>query len=225
MGALDLELSRAFTYVFRDQFWFGKLGEIGLLSVLCPTPVIGLVPLCALLGYLVEIVHNVVNDDPRPLPVWDHIGEDVHKGIHVLVAIFVYHLPLVIALLLLYAAPGVNLVYGNTLIAILSALLPLLLLYIVVAWPMFAIALLSYAETWESSEFYQLGTIWRTMQNNAVLTMQWLMTTLVANLILALLTPVFLLGVVLFFPVHGFLLGSYGRRLRAAKLPVRRAAQ
>ena len=191
--------------------------------MLCSTPVIGLIPLCALLGYLVEIIHSVIHDDPQPLPAWNHFGEDVNKSIHELVALIAFHLPLVIMLLILDLAPLIRIVDGIGFLGQVSALAPLLILYIFVAWPMFAIGLLRYAETWESSEFYQLGTIWRTMQNNAALTLQWLVASNVANVILALLTPLFLLGILLFFPVQGFLLGSYGLRLRAAKMTCRRA--
>ena len=88
-----MEFLRAFTYMFRDQHWLIKLAETALLVVLCPLPVIGLLCLCALLGYLAEIIHNVSSDYPRPLPEWDHIGEDIGKGAHVFLAIAVYHLP------------------------------------------------------------------------------------------------------------------------------------
>ncbi len=222
-----MELSRAFTYVFRDQHWISKLGEIGLLSVLCPTPVMGLVPLCALLGYFVEIVHNVAHDDAQPLPVWDHIGEDVKKGVHVLVALLIYHMPPILVLSAIYhfrptLALGAN---GDLpFIAFATAYAPLLILYLLAAWPIFAIGLLQYAETWEPGEFYHWGRLCRTIQNNAVITAQWLISAMAANVILVLLTPALLLGVVLFLPVHGYLLGKFGRRLAAAKSTFQRAA-
>lgn len=222
-----MELSRAFTYVFRDQHWFNKLGEIGLLSLLCPTPVIGLVPLCALLGYLVEIVHNVAHDDTQPLPAWDHFGESVKRGFHVLVALVIYHLPLILALIVLYHFRSTLALsaYGDlSFIGFAIAYMPLLCLYLLAAWPLFSIGLLRYAETWEPGEFYHWGRICRTIQNNAGITAQWLISAIAANVILALLAPALLLGVVLFLPVHGYLLGNFGRRLVAAKVTFRRAA-
>ena len=222
-----MELLHAFSYSFKDEQWLGKLGEIALFSVLCVTPVIGLIPLCALLGYLTEIIHNVLNDNPRPLPVWDHIGEDVNRGVHVLFAIIVYHLPLAIVLLLLNvyrSSIGTSVFGGNTFAGIVSGLLPLLLVYLLFAWSMFTLGLIRYAETWESSEFYQFNTILRVMHNNALPTVQWLIASFVANIVLILLAPIALLGVVLFFPVHGYLIGRYGRNLRAAKVAYRRSA-
>ena len=222
-----MELSRAFTYVFRDQHWISKLGEIVLLAVLCPVPVIGLAPLCALLGYMVEIIHNVAHDDAQPLPVWDHIGEDVSKGVHVLLALVVYHLPAILALFLLYhfRSALAHSAYGDlSYIGFAVAYAPLLCLYLLVAWLMFAIGLLGYAETWESGEFYHWGRICRTIQTNAVICAQWLISAIAANVILALLAPALLLGVALFLPVHGYLLGNFGRRLATAKRSFRRAA-
>ena len=220
-----MDFLRAFTYTFNDRHWLKKLAELSLFLVLCLVPVIGLICLCALLGYLAAIIHNVSNDYPRPLPTWNHIGEDIVKGLPVLLAIIIYHLPPVILLLLLYAfrsAIAVSLFGGITFIGVLTALLPLLLLYLVFAWSMLANGLVRYAETWERDSFYHINTLLRSLQTNAVLTLQWLITTAAASIILAALFPVALLGLVMFVPVQGYLTGNYGRRLRAARFAQRR---
>ena len=82
-----MNILHAFTYTCRDRRCITKLGEAAVFLLLVPVPVIGLVSLCALLGYLAQIVHNVSNDYPRPLPEWDHIGEDIGKGFPILVAL------------------------------------------------------------------------------------------------------------------------------------------
>ena len=224
LGGIVMDLVRAFAYVRYDRHCLKKMGEMALLVILCFTPVIGLIPFCALLGYLTEIIHNVLNDYPRPLPEWDHIGEDVGKGIHVLVALFAYHLPLILALVFLYAfraSIGVSLFGSITYVGIVSALLPLFFLYLLFAWSLFAIGFIRYADSWDSGEFYRFGMIFSTMQNNAALTLQWLVTALAASIALMLLLPVALLGAVLFVPVQGYLAGAYGRRLRAARMSYR----
>ncbi|MCY3832056.1 MAG: DUF4013 domain-containing protein [Chloroflexi bacterium] len=215
---------RAFTYMFRDRHWLIKLAETALLVLLCPAPVIGLFCLCALLGYLAEIIHNVSNDYPRPLPVWDHIGEDISKGARVLLAILLYHAPPLIVIGLLYFARealAVSLFGSLTFAGVLAAILPLLMIYLAFAWTLLAIGLVRYAETWDSGAFYHFDKLLRSMGNHRVLTLQWLVYSLAASMLLLVLLPVALLGLILFFPVQGYLTGNYGRQLRAAELAYR----
>ena len=219
-----LNILHAFTYIFGDRRWLSKLAELTLFVVLCPVPVVGLFCACALLGYLAEIIHNVSNDYPRPLPVWDHIGEDISKGFPILLAIAVYHAPPLILLLLLAAfrsVVGGSLFGGITFIGVLTGLSPLLLLYLAIAWSLLAMGVVRYAETWERYSLYQFNSLLRSLQDNSALTLQWLIATTAASLLLLVLLPVALLGMVLFVPVHGYLTGSYGRRLRGAKLAYR----
>lgn len=222
-----MDLLQAFTYIRRDRHTFKKLGELALLVALCFIPVIGLIPLCVLLGYLAEIIHNVANDYPRPLPEWDHIGAEFGKGTHALFALFIYHLPLLLVAILLYsyrASIGVSLFGGITYVGVVSALLPLLIAYLLFAWSLFTIGYIRYADSWDSSEFYRLGMILHTMQSNAALALQWLVSMLAASILLALLLPVLFLGAVLFVPVYGYLAGVFGRRLRAARMSYRQLA-
>ena len=216
----------AFTYSFKDRHFMSKLGETAVFVLLLPVPVMGLICLCALLGYLAEIIHNVTNDYPRPLPEWDHIGEDISKGFPVLVALVVYHLPLLLALAFLYAfrsVIAVSLFGGITYVGVLTSLLPLMLLYLAFAWSLFAIAYTHYAETWESEYFYHFNRLLRTLQMNGGLAIRWLISSLAASMVLLALAPVLLLGAFLFIPVQGYLLGTYGRRLRIARAAYRRA--
>ncbi len=222
-----MDLIQAFAYVRRDRHCLKKMGEIALFVALCFMPVIGLIPLCALLGYLAEIIHNVLNEYPRPLPEWDHVGEDVGKGLHVLLALVVYHLPLMVVSAFLYSfrsSIGVSVFGGITYVGIVSALLPLLFVYLLFAWTLFTIGFIRYADSWDSGEFYRLGMILSTMQSNVALTLQWLVRALAASIALALLLPVVFLGAVLFVPVYGYLAGAYGRRLRAARMSYRQVA-
>ncbi|MCY4465865.1 MAG: DUF4013 domain-containing protein [Chloroflexi bacterium] len=210
---------RAFTYIFRDRHWRSKLTEMAVFVLLLPFPIIGLVSLCVLLGYLAKIIHNISADFERPLPEWDHIGEDIRKGIPVLLAIIVYHLPLLLAAALLAvvrdsAAPG--------LIAGIDSIAPVaLLLYSLLAWSLWTLGLVRYAETWESERFYQFNQSLRRLQRNIPLVLGWLVSALIANVLLLTLLPVFLLGAILLMPVHGYVAGTYARRLRAARLAER----
>ena len=218
-----MEFLRAFTFIFKDQRWLLKLAETALFVVLCPLPVIGLLCLCALLGYLAEIIHNVSSDYPRPLPEWDHIGEDIGKGAHVLLAIALYHVPLVLVVGLLYVARetlAVSLFGSLTFAGVLAAIMPFLMIYFAGAWSLLAIGLVSYAESWDSGAFYQFNGLLRSMGNHSALTLQWLVYSLAASMILLLLLP---LALFLFFPVQGYLTGNFGRRLHIARMQLRDA--
>lgn len=218
-----MELLRAFTFIFKDRRWLIKLAETALFVVLCPVPVIGLLCLCALLGYLAEIIHNVSRDYPRPLPEWDHIGEDIGKGAHVLMAMALYHLPLALVVGLLYVARetlAVSLFGSLTFAGVLAAIMPLLIIYCFLAWALLAIGLADYAESWDSGAFYQFSKLLRGIGNHGVLTLQWLVYSSAASMILLLLLP---LAPFLFFPVHGYLAGGFGRRLQAARMQLRDA--
>ncbi|MCY3978689.1 MAG: DUF4013 domain-containing protein [Chloroflexi bacterium] len=216
-----MDFLRAFTYAFKDQRWLIKLAETALLVALCPVPVIGLLCLCALLGYLAEIVHNVSSDYPRPLPEWDHIGEDISKGAHVLLAIVLYHLPPMMVIGLLYVlreSLAVSLFGSITFTGLLAAIMPFLLIYLILAWALLAIGLVIYAESWDSSAFYQFNSLLRSLGNHGALTSQWLVYSLAASIILLALLPI---APVLFFPAQGYLTGNFGRRLRAARMALR----
>ncbi len=220
-----MDFIRAFTYFTEDKRWPVKLGETAVFALLCPVPVIGLISLCALLGFLAELIHNVGNNYPRPLPEWNHIGEKISKGLPVLLAIIAYHLPLVVAILFLYVfrtVIAVSLFGGITFLSILGGLAPLLILYFAFAWSLLAVGLARYAESWESDAFYRVNRLLRSMHNHSALALQWLVASLAASIILLALLPVALLGPVLFVPVQGYLTGSYGRRLRAERMALRR---
>ena len=218
-----MEFLRAFTFMFSDRRWLVKLAETALLAALCPLPVIGLLCLCALLGYLAALSHNVSSDYPRPLPEWNHIGEHISKGAHVLMAAALFHLPLVFVVAMLYLTRetlAVSLFGSLTFAGVLAAIMPIMLVYLAFAWALLAIGLVNYAESWDASAFYQLNRLLRSMGNHGILTLQWLIASLAASLILLLLLP---LAPFLFFPAQGYLTGNFGRRLRAARFQLRDA--
>jgi len=218
-----VDFLRAFTFVFSDRHWLIKLAKPALLVLLCPLPVVGLFCLCALLGCLAEIAHNVSNDYPRPLPAWNHIGQDISKGAPVLLALIVYHLPPLGLITLLYFLRGslaVSLFGSLTFTGLLAAIMPFLMIFFAFAWSLLAIGLVYYADNWEAGAFFQFSKLLRSMGRDSVLTAQWLVASLAASMLLLILLP---LAPFLFFPVQGYLAGVYGRRLRAAWMAARNA--
>ena len=219
-----MQLKYALFYVFKNKRWLLKLAEIALLILLCGIPFAGLIALCALLGWLTEIVHNVSRGQLRPLPDWDHLGEKVSRGLPLLLAVLVYNLPPLILLCLLAALNpllGASLFGGIAFVGIVAGLLPLLCIYALLAWTMLAVGLLRYGESGDRGEFYRFGKLFRSVQTNAGLSLQWALYSTAANIVLIMLIPAALLGLVLYFPAHGYLIGVYGRRLRAAETAYR----
>ena len=91
-----MDISRAFGYAFQDEEWTGKLTILAVIVFmsLITTPVlIGLVGWAAVLGYTVELVRNIRDQHPTPLPRWDNYGDKISQGGSVLTAMFVYGLP------------------------------------------------------------------------------------------------------------------------------------
>lgn len=219
-GPQLMQFGRALFYSFDDQRWLNKLARTVLLTVLCGIPLMGLIPLCGLLGYLTEIVRNVSQSHPRPLPNWERFGKKVKQGLSVLLAVLVYNLPPVILAGLLYVFNpmiAVSLFGGITFVGIVAGLLPLLLIYTAVAWSMLAVGLMRYAETGDKGEFYRFSKLFRRLQTDIALTLQWLLYCAAANIALFILMPFALLGLALYFPVHGYLIGNYSRMLQASE--------
>ena len=223
-----MPFGRAFSYPFQDKHWPNKLARTALLIILSGIPIIGLIALCGLLGYLTEITRNTAHSHPRPLPKWEHFDKKVHTGASVLLAVLVYNLPPVILAGLLYVfgpVIAVSLFGGIAFVGIVAGLLPLMFIYMAVAWSMLAIGLMRYAETGDKGEFYRFGKLFRRLQANIELTLQWALYSIAANIVLFILMPFALLGLILYFPVHGYLIGSYGRMLRASEEAYRQGSR
>jgi len=218
-----VNLSRAFTFAFEDPQWGGKLALVLLWGLVAMVPLLGLAGMAMLAGYGFDLLRNQLAGKPRPLPEWNHIGGDIGKGVPVFLAIALYHLPMVVVVGLLYIARetlAVSLFGSLTFAGVFAAIMPLLLIYLAFAWALLATGLVNYAESWDAGAFYQFNKLLRSLGNHSVLTIQWLLSSLAASIILLLLPP---LAPLLFIPAQGYLTGVYGRRLRAERMQMRDA--
>ncbi|MEA3441044.1 MAG: DUF4013 domain-containing protein [Chloroflexota bacterium] len=84
-----MDIGKSFRFVFEDKDWVSKL----LIGVL-----VSLVPILnfAFMGYLVQLVLNVSEGIAHPLPDWSDFGDKFVKGLIMVVAGFIYALPIVI---------------------------------------------------------------------------------------------------------------------------------
>ncbi len=87
-----MEIGKAFTYVNEDEAWIKKIA-IGAVLVLLSFL---LIPILPLVGYQIRIIRNVIDGKDRPLPEWDDFGQLFIDGVIVVVAGFVYALPIIL---------------------------------------------------------------------------------------------------------------------------------
>lgn len=218
-----MDFGRAFTYTFEDKDWVSKLVITVLMVFLNIIPIFGLLATCTLLGYITELTQNIRNGHPRPLPKWNNYGEKTTKGAYVLLAMVIYNLPAILLSIMLYtfsSVLGQSIFGGFAYVVIVCCALPLLFIYTGVTWSMLAIALNRYAESGDNGVFYRFGKLFRTLQQNASLTLQYVLYSIISNVILSLLGAIPCIGWVaapaLYIPVQGYLIGEFGRQLGAS---------
>ena len=216
-----MDIGRALGYAFEDEEWLPKLAIIvGItwVSSLLLVVLVGFVGFAALAGYTVELVRNVRDNHPRPLPRWENYGDLISKGANVLVAGFVYALPnvLVGCCLWLFGASvssQESLIGGglNTLLACCAV--PLLIVYNLAAWPVLSLGLARYAEEGNIGVFFQFGDLFGTMQRSLNFTLQYLLYSFILNVVLGFIGAIPCIGWVaapaLSLPVYGYLIAQY----------------
>ncbi|MBI9047001.1 MAG: DUF4013 domain-containing protein [Anaerolineaceae bacterium] len=85
----------AFSFPFQDQEWWKKFLLMGVITLI---PVVGQF---VLMGWVVQLVRNVINDDPTPIPSLD-FGGQLGQGFKFFILALVYMLPVIILTLPIY---------------------------------------------------------------------------------------------------------------------------
>jgi hypothetical protein len=80
----------AFSYPFQDADWLKK---VGIAAAVLLIPLLGPI---VVLGWSLEIIRRVINDDPQPLPGWEDFVGFISKGFQAFVVQFAYMLPLIL---------------------------------------------------------------------------------------------------------------------------------
>ncbi len=84
-----MNLEKALTYPFKDKQWASKIGMGALISII---PILNF----AWLGYIVELIRQVIKGDDLPLPGWDDLGKKFMDGLILFLAGLVYALPAIL---------------------------------------------------------------------------------------------------------------------------------
>lgn len=85
---MDIQL--ALTSMLKDEDWITKILLGALISIM---PFFGQL---ALVGYMLAVIRNVKNDEPRPLPEWNEVVQYFVDGLKWWVVNLVYSLPVTV---------------------------------------------------------------------------------------------------------------------------------
>lgn len=218
-----MDFARALTYPFDDRQWVEKLAITAVMAFAAIIPLLGLVALAALLGFMVEIVQNIRAERKNPMPRWDNIGEKIGLGGNILVAGIVYGLPNILVVCCMLAVPLAgdagrsDFFAGTFAVALFCCLIPLLLVYNIITLPMMALGTIRYSESRQIGVFFQFGDLFSTLSGQIGLVGQWLLFMFLVGLVFSLVNAIPCIGWVaslaLTFPVYGHLLGQLAMAL------------
>ncbi len=89
----------AFSYVFKDPDWIKKIGFVALCQLI---PILGQI---VAMGFGIEVIRRLLNNDPRPLPDFD-FGLFLGKGFQAFLVSLVYSIPMAIITLPIQILPA-----------------------------------------------------------------------------------------------------------------------
>ena len=84
-----MDIGSAFTYMFEDESWIKKILIGGIVSLV---PIVNF----AAMGYVVEVIRNVRDGRPTPLPECDQFGQMWMSGLWLFLIFLVYSIPIII---------------------------------------------------------------------------------------------------------------------------------
>lgn len=224
-----MDISRAFTFAFEDDEWVNKLVLVAIWAFIAAIPVVGLVGTAALAGYVVEMLRNMRRGRENPLPTWDRLGDKFSHGFNVLIAALVYNIPnLLLACGFLFLIPSFGPADGRAASAASSAALAItccltlvMVGYNLIIWPLIALGTVRYAESGQITAYFQVSDLWATINRHMGETVQWLIFTIFAGLVLGIINAIpcigWLASLALTVPVQGHLLGQFALGLEKPK--------
>lgn len=215
-----MEITRAFSYAFDDKEWTSKLALLAIIafaSVITSPLLVGLVGWALLLGYYVDLVRNLRDGQPTPLPRWDRYGDKIAQGASVLTAAFVYSLPNFLVVCCVATTSnfwGDNFTGSFIGFGTIFCLMPVLLIYNLATWPMLALGTARYAEERNIGVYFQFGDLFATLRQNLNVTLQWALYAFIANLVIGMIGAIPCIGwavaPALAIPVQAYLTAALG---------------
>ena len=193
-----MDIGKSFTFMFEDKDWIVKIligGGIMLLGILFSWLL--LVPLIAavaiLLGYTLQVLRNVYENNPEPLPKWENFGDLFTRGITAFIGMFVWSLPAILLFCCAYipailAGAGGSENSGDAatgIVGLISACMFCVALIVSIAISLFVYApMTNFALTNQISTFWDFGGNWKFIQANlGNYLIAWVMGSIVASFV------------------------------------------
>ncbi len=91
-----MDIGSSFTYMFQDEGWIKKIVIGGVVSLI---PILNL----AAIGYVIQVIRNVRDGQPLPLPEWDQFGQYFKDGLWIFLIFLVWAIPIILVACLQFA--------------------------------------------------------------------------------------------------------------------------
>lgn len=229
-----MNIAQALTYVFDDREWATKAGicaVIAFVSFLLTPVLLGLVGWAILMGYQVSLVRNMRAGMTHPLPTWDNFDRYLSAGGNALIAFVIYNLPNIIIGIVLGFGFGVigdaPFTGGVVLTSITCCLLPFILVYNIIVYPMFALGMGRYVDEPQTATFFDISSLFALLRLHTDKAIKWLVASLLVGLLLALVALIPCVGQIaalaLATPIFGHLVGQFTTQVLGK--PIKRKPQ
>jgi hypothetical protein len=216
-----VDVGRAFSYVSTDPRWLQKV-LIAAAIILGGSllPLVGILLLFLVYGYMVEIVRRVYQGVDSPLPEWDNAGDFFMRGLIVWLGVLIWLLPViaVVSCVAVFASAADS--SGAATLVSFCILGPLLGLVIAFAVP---IVVARYAVNLTFNSMFEFAEIWVEIQRAIVpLLINLVMAIVLAFIamagLIACIIGVFVTVAYAYF-VQAHLLGQVYRAARGLEAP------
>ncbi len=218
-----MDIGSSFTYMFEDESWIKKILIGGIISLV---PIVNF----AAMGYVVEVIRNVRDGRPTPLPEWDQFGQMWMSGLWLFVIFLVYSIPIIILACIsgiATAATGATLDTASADVAggamgIVSICLSLLMgLWGLVIGVLSPAIVIRFAETGQFSSALQFGEIFNVAKANVgsyviVLILLWVAIYIISPLGLIACVVGIIFTYFYAYLIAGNLLGQLAAQVRGA---------
>ncbi len=202
-----MDIVRSVTYIFDDEDWLSKIVITTLVSAV---PFLNL----AVLGWSIELIGNILNDDEYPLPAWNDFGQKFTAGLHLMLAGLIYNAVLVVLLCLLWFMGNASDQAGATTLGIgLSCLMTTFFgIYAIAANAALFIGMIRYSRTYSMASYLNVVDNLRIAGENIGALLLLVMTSTLAWLVISVFFWIPCIGWLAAFalstPIHAHLQGQ-----------------